>query len=852
MLNRKHITFFLQLNLALAFAGGFLVLWSFLKEPSEPGSAVFLGFSFLRLILMLVVFSLLLILLALLFGSLRNSWQPGAIESFFVKLSNQKWIFWILISWMAISYILLFLPDDKLGSLAPYRERLFPVLLWFAVLSIQFGFVVLYFRGINADAIRAYRGILLSSLVALLLYGLLLMAIALTRIGLTPDKVYWQAPGAPILLHQIFLAALAGALFYLFLEHTSFGQSTKLDLLVFLGIWGFASLVWLNQPADFTWFSWKPTPPNYQSYPFSDSLLYDGVAREFLIGKPIPSDFWAKPVYSLFLAVLHLFARGNYSLLISLQVIFLALIPAIAYLLAKRLDARPAGLVLALLLILREHNALALSNVIQVSHTKLILSDIFAMGWMVLLLWLFFHWVENPGGRRVMPLVLGGIFGLLVLTRGHPIVLLPFLLFAVFVVPVSKSRLRWEVVALTFLGFAIAFLPWLWRNYELTGKLTFRYSDTLHNAAYSSVYTSSPSGFGSESLPPRHLGESDSAYGTRLQAQAVKFVMEHPDQVVKFVSDHYFHNLIHSYIYLPYSFQIEEVREYVKTQPFWSGWMGDLSVEESILLFINLGMIALGLGTLWKKYKHLAFVPLFLGIGYNLSASAGRVSGWRFILPVDWITLIYYAIGMMQFYLVLRALTNKEYDPAPRGNERQHTVRSLKRSSLIGFALFFLFMGLVVTKGHVVFSKRYPVKSTAQLKQDYVRMTEAMPSAIPGTDLDEFLKNEHGVIAYGQALNPSFLPLAMEGLDDSWPVYDSWPNYKPKPFPRLIFNLNGPRYAGVILSMESAPVSFPDGVDVIVIGCQGESGEINAQAVLMQGDSPIHYVSGESPLKACP
>src|SRR5512134_2895456 len=71
------------------------------------------------------------------------------------------------------------------------------------------------------------------------------------------------------------------------------------------------------------------------------------------------------------------------------------------------LDKRPAGLLAAFLLMLRERNAMALSNIIQVSHTKLLLSDVFAMGEMILLVWLVVWWLQNPVERRAVPIAVG-------------------------------------------------------------------------------------------------------------------------------------------------------------------------------------------------------------------------------------------------------------------------------------------------------------------------------------------------------------------------------------------------------------------------------------------------------------
>jgi hypothetical protein len=848
MPNQKHITLILRLNLALAFAVGLLVLWAYLQEPSEPSSAVLFGFSYLRLTLLGVVFFLLMGILILLLGSLRNRWNIQR-EELLKRLAYQKGIFWIALLWIASSYILLFLSEQRLGSLASYRERLLPILVWLAVLSVQFTLFLFYARGVDLGRFQEYRSVLLSALVVLALFSLLLLVIKLTGIGLTRDAVYWQGPGTPILLHQVLFATLVAILFYLFIESTHLARSTRLDLIVFLGLWAFASFLWLSQPAKLTHFSLEPAPPNYQSYPFSDALLYDNTAWGFLAGESIPSDFWTKPFYSFFLAMLHLFVGGNYTLLIALQVIFLAMIPAFTYLLMVRLNTRPAGVIVALLLTLRERNALMLSDVIQVSHVKLVLSDVFAMACMVLLLWLFYHWLEKPAERRVAPLLLGGIFSLLVLTRGHPILLLPFILLAVFIVRFPHPRLRWEAVTLTLLGFLLPLLPWLWRNYELTGKLAFQYPVSPYSAQMSTSYSMEPSAFDPLNLPPRFSGESDIAYYDRLQGSAMRFVLEHPDEVAKFVSSHYFHNLIFSYIYLPHSLRIDDVREYVKTAPFWSDWRGNLSVEGRVLLFTNLVVIALGLGYLWKTHKYFALVPLFLGIGYNLSVSIGRVSGWRFILPVDWITLIYYATGLIQLFHLLRSFTHQEQRFPFQEYKLQHTLQPLKRLALAGFVLFFLLIGVVLTRGQGLFSQRYPVKSMSQLKEEYKKITNTIPSLGANPSLDNFLETDDAIIIHGQASNPTFLKADKEGLNEIWPVYYFWPSYKPRPFSRLIFNLNGPQSAGVVLPMETAPFSFPDGADVIVIGCWAESGEINAGSVLIMGDSPIHYNS-KPPLAA--
>lgn len=183
--------------------------------------------------------------------------------------------------------------------------------------------------------------------------------------------------------------------------------------------------------------------------------------------------------------------------------------------------------------------------------------------------------------------------------------------------------------------------------------------------------------------------------------------------------------------------------------------------------------------------------------------------------------------------------------------EAPKNIHSLRPSSLIAPVLFLLVLSLALTQGHDLFSLRYPAKSMSQLKDEYENGTNSLLS-ISRSELDDFLETEGAVIAYGQALHPSFRTADEEGLDDTWPVYTFWPSYKPRPFSRVLFNLIGPISAGVVLPMKSPPASFPESAEVIVVGCLAETGEIYALAVLIEGPSPTHYLSEPFPALACP
>jgi hypothetical protein len=832
-----------QLNLALALIEGLFVFGFYLSESSEKQSAVFMGYSPLRLILLSVVLFVCSIYFSMFVRSVKRSWWNKQIGELLLSRLDNVAIFWVALVLTGMLYVPLFLSEGYLGTLASYRDRLLPLFAWFLVSLIQWMVSLLYIRSAGSHLIRGFRDMILPACIALIVLGVCIAIIAVTGLGLKPDAVYWQDAGVPILLIQVLFAWLAGLLLFVLITRGQVSPSIRLDTLIVLGLWGCASLLWLSQPARPSYTSLEPKAPNFQSYPFGDAIIYDIAAHEYLIGKPIPSEFGVKPLYSLLLAFLHLFSGENYSLLVSIQILVLAAIPALVYLFTVSFSAsRPAGLIAAMLVILRERNGIALSNVIEVSHTKLLMSDVFSMGLMALLLWLFFRWFEEPERRRVSLLASGGALGLLSLTRGHPIILAPLICCIFPLIPSLPFRHRVQSILLFAIGVALPLAPWFWRNYTHRGEFAFQDPVSRYTTYIAGLYSLSLS------TPEKVAGETDIAYYDRLRRQAIEFVMIHPGEVIKFVTAHSVHNTILSYVYLPHSFHIERLSVYVRSASFWKGWTGSLQPEEAVFLCINICLIALGIGGAWRKKRLFSLLPLVIGIGYIISVSIGRISGWRFIQPCDWIVLIYYSIGLMELTSILHVallspISAVETEQAYQSQvpDRQHL---LYRG--VNVAAFFLLIGIALTNGHQLFSSRAPDKSKLQLTEEYRKRTNSMPGVFSNEDLENFLGTDNAVVVYGEALYPAFFR-ANTGAFNYYLL-----NYQVKPYNRVVLHLLGPQSIGVILPMQSAPASFPDAADVIVFGCKSETGVVDAALVLVLGEQPILYTREPLPDLACP
>jgi hypothetical protein len=857
MNSRLQKDLLLRVNLALAFLCSLITLWYMTREASEAETAIVGGFSLPRLTIILVVILFVLFVIWLFIKSLSQNFWAGQSGNFISNVFSSKSMPLFLLLLLVVFYFLLFSSSQLLGNFSSYRERLSPLLAWLAILVLQAFITLLIARWFETSSLKLFQDQFKGVLVAFVLLGILVLFITLSRVGLTPDKVYWMEPGVPLLIQQV-LAALGVATLFVIIQKqgdfiskylpSSLGKLLGSKLLLCLLIWGAASVLWLSQPLRPAYNSLPPSPPNFQRYPFGDAMYYDIHAQSLLIGKPIPSHFWAKPLYTLFLSLLHVLAGQDYALIIALQAVVLAIIPVLGYLIMDAMGSQTAGLLIASLMILRERNAIALSNVIQVTNSKLLMSDVFSMGLMALLTLLLVRWSKNPVAYRNLPFAAGGVLGLLVLTRGNPIILFPFLVLIVIFVIFSQKRLHlWrEVLLICILGFMLPLAPWFIRNYQLTGKLTFQDAPEAYAGQLANLYAPDPSTDYGDQLS----SELNAGQDTRSQNQMLRYILQHPGDIIQFVSAHYFHNLIFSYIYLPQSFQIESLRSYVKTMPFWVTWEGYLPGGARVILILNLGILALGFSTLWKRNKAFVLAPVLLALGYNLSVSIVRLSGWRFILPFDWLMLVFYSMGLVQIGISLFSIFNRgRFQDVESGiSEVSKNAFQWWKPVLMGLA--FVGIGLGVTLGNALFQSRSTDLTNQQSSRDYEEVLSQAQVGLDSQDLRNFVEDDEAMTISGRALFPTFLTEGGGFQSVFAPAFDE------QSFSRLAFYVTGSQGIGGSIQLDSPPETFPGFSEVIVLGChtQGRYGDyVDVLAVILKSEPATVYVRSSLPERlTCP
>jgi hypothetical protein len=875
-----------------AIAQSALALVLLARIPAESENAVLLGYSAERLTLLGIMFLLGLVFLGLLVREFTDrNWRLRSTSDLKNSLkAKNNWGITLLASSVGILggayFVLLGLSVTEPFTLS-YFIRLQPYAIWTAGISTQ-TLIALPFLRFGADLhwLKPKNKRIFS---IALVFGLLLLLwaiIAVTRLGLVGESVGWYRLGAPILETQAFLAWSIGLGFIgfgVFLTYRSehiqwlkkLGQTIlKPDLLIPLIIWLSATLIWSSIPLVPNWFVAEPRPPNFEYYPNSDASVYDITGQTALVGEGFKSwgtPFAVRPMYALFLDALHKIRGLGYEPIIPLQVAILALFPVFIYWLAEILHSRVAGIIAATLITLREANSIQLTGVITVSNAKLLMSDLPAAFGIALISLTVIAWLQNPNRRQSFPLLAGGLTGLFMLIRPEIGVLLPFVgLVAAFR---FRSRPFSWFKNMMWLGIGVALLlsPWIWRNWQLTGKL-FLDSPNYRADLIAKRYNTEPEKTSIEQRPE----ESPEQFNQRLAEGIVSFAQNNPDSMAHFVLSHYFNSQIQAVLMLPSAYRLVDSsiaflghqslpdfwqqccssEGYVRRLPFWWQWDGKLPYESVVPVLLNLFLLAVGISVIWSSQRIVGLLPLIFSFAYFLINAAVRNSGGRYILPVDWAMIVYFSVGLAQLTIwgigyfteieipVFAPGINDALAPSKVTSVEQLKTDAFPLKAISAIVIGFLIVGWSLPATERLIPPRYDeALQQEKIAQVFDPNTKILDEA--QIALLQDLLNTNGVVVQGRALYPGFYR-AEQGTPG-----DSWPTFVARSYARISFHLVGPHEQGIILPSEEPPQRLPNGSDVLVFGCPGEN-YIDALAVVVY-TSPISvYFRSPLPESSCP
>jgi len=829
----------------------FIVL---MASPSDPKNAALFGYSFERIILGAGVLILGIALLFWTFSLFRNPERSRHLWAVFTKRGKPGDAFFFLALTVLLSgWVLIFLPSYRLGGLAGYVERLSPIIGWLTVSGAVTSVLILMerrgqaFWSFNNDKI-----ILKIASIVLGIFFLLALIVLATGVGIHYPADYWYGAGVPILGLQVLFSLLVGSAVLLSEKWLARFDTKKFDLFAFFAIWIIAAWFWSRLPISPNYF--MPDTANNIIYPYSDGATFDQGAQYVLIGQGMfNGQYFDRAVYSAFLAYLHIFLGQDFNVLMTAQAVVFAVFPALIYLIGRELHGRALGISAGILIALRGINAIIAAKWIDTASPKMVLTDFpTAIGISIFLL-LFLKWFRQPSKSNLLVWA-GAVFGLTLMVRIHVLTLLPVVL--VFIPFVMKLRWKQIVLAgiLVVIGLLSVSLPWELRNQARGIPMYYMYYyrfDILLRYRY---------GIGAEAHVPLPADTtraySDfSARNLLRQRNAQLDAEPFCESTICSIANHLAHNTVTSVVTLPSSLLFHDIWNTVKSDlPYWrQDWReGSLGGDAAVLIFINLAVLSLGIGALWKKNGTLTLLPILVFLAYILTNSLGFTSGGRYIAPVDWILYLFFAAGGLQCINWLLKMAGFETD------DEASYVKNLEfppfqkdvYTRILPTLVMILAVGMVLPLSEMFFQPRYQVREPEKILSGLQETGLLEQAGFSNAEMLEFLSHPDAMIREGRALYPRYYPSGKGEPDRS--TYYRYLDYQ-----RLVFTLIGPYSTsseGVVIPGFAPPFSF-HAEDVIVLGCWNTTYYapfIDALVVFVTSDDGYVYTrSPGSPLQ-CP
>lgn len=624
-----------------------IAAFSILGISGNLGNALLLGYSLQRILIFLAT-----ILPGLFLGVVGFRMLKGKVPTFIDAINkNTDTLIYISFTLALAGFIVVIAPASLFGQYKSYFERLQPLLVAVCLSPTQLSLKRILQLKVGLD-----KSLLRYSFVGLSALFLTIVFISISKFGITPDTYdYWKLAGIPITYVQyvgIFFISLA--VFGCIAVIKKFLPASKnmyFDFVLVVAIYLSTVLIWVNTPLvkEF-YYSKHPIAPYYQPFPFTDAQVHDLGALSIINGWGIDfGQYTDKPLYMVFLAFLHLFAGNDYNLLAQLQVWFLAFVPVVLYWLGRSFHSRFLGLVIALTISLRQQNAIYLSNIVDSANPRVFITEVPTLLGLIIFTWLVFLWIKNREEHPWMAFAAGSVLGIISLIRLNPLLLLPatFLL-ALFVFWQRKQKWMLGLAAFV-LGFVILMTPWILTGQDGNGQPYFiiKFLDIINVRYHSTGVQTKPA--------PLSVIQKPGSFALARQAtpQEINSAILDIYHFPGFVINHFSHNLIASFLELPDSVAAsdQELTSLV-TRPYWlraemQRWSGEVDIKQLPFLFINLCLIALGLGWSWKRWQWAGLVPLFIFLTYDLALGLARCSGSRYLVPIDWIIFFYFSIGVI-------------------------------------------------------------------------------------------------------------------------------------------------------------------------------------------------------------
>ncbi len=833
---KQWFYFWLVTGLEGLFACGLM-----LALPSDQGKAFLLGLSVTRFLL----FCILLAVAVGCFIYARRIHLRSAPDATRIAAEIPPGIGWValwLFYLLSIALAIYVSPLRAYALVWSLFQRLAPLILWMALFSLQ-SFILLFLRyktrrGLSAPCTKQKKAIFLAVAVFLLSVSGILLSLK-TGLGLEIISGTFYRQGVSLLEGQFILpllivfpimitmAALQKRLSVSAEQKRDWREKTR--LLIPGLIWLVTAIFWIQTPFEGrSYFVPALRAPNFNFYPSSDAESYDMLAQSILVGNGFRNGMTVvRPLYVAFLALLHLLAGNDYLLLTNLQIIVLAALPAVLYLIGREIGHPMAGFIAAVWMLLREAESIRLTPLIQVSNSRLLMSDL-PMTLIVCLIVLFAtRWVRDSGNPNIIALTTGGFCGVGMLIRTQSFVLLPaVLIFFLSGKIAMKSMTRKKIVQclLALAGCLLVVAPWqLWNRLSPNESLSGETSETdyLYRLYERAAFDGAPL----EGL--EELGDNEK------KPSLFGLIFQKPGKIFAAFSAHFLNNELSTLLVLPVrTIQPDTVaRWFHEPSLFWYRQSSRSAlVSNPFLILVYLALICIGIGSAFRRAGPAGLLSLWIHLVYNAGTSAALNSGFRFVLPVDWVDYFYLACGVtvgMEALLRLVVGANRESISGIASVRLQH-----RPYAVWGTTVCLALVGLILPSLELVVPFRYQERLFSE--NELIQIVSAASAGQPccsAQQLGTLLDENKLQIFEGRAVYPR-LYQAHEGDSGGGVPVKQWADYD-----RLVWMMVNRGVTVVSLQVDSgnnvAPI--PDPMDVALIGV-ADNGTIDAWWVVSTSD----------------
>ncbi len=491
----------------------------------------------------------------------------------------------------------------------------------------------------------------------------------------------------------------------------------------------------------------------------------------------------------------------DYFSIINLQLFLFSIFPVLIYWLGKKINGPNFGLFVSLITITREVTAYRTTPLIEIIHSKLLMTDFFAALFTVWISFLLIRIIKIKKNIKINIVLLGIVTGLGLLVRFNILFLIfPIVLTLLFFTQhdIKKKLIHSAIFAISCF---LILLPWMLRNYHYLGEFG------VENSKIRAVIDTRFDDKENPQPVPDQLNPKPDLMQLNNQQKTGFDVMG----VIQFASANFLHNEIHSILILPNTLEWVDVEQLIKeNEYFYETWEGNVSLELMVWVFINLLILSYGFVIAIKKMGISGIIPFVIHIFYNLSNGLGRVSGWRYVMVTDWIIYFYYALAL---FFAVTWLGRKIKLVIQEPNESPHWDVSLpKTPTIVGIIILILFsFGMIVPEALIkpLYPGAISCEQSLEIASD-PNFTNMLTKLDPCDKADK-------IILYEKALYPKYYPAEVgePGIGLPW--------LNPKDTAHLGFSIVGPIISGVVLETEDTPPRFKNNQEVIIIGSWNNS-----------------------------